>query len=114
MKRPWLKQYEGHVLPSISYPEIPIHRFLLDTVAEHPDDIAITMNEIQISYKELNARVNRFAFGLQKAGVAKGDRVALLLVNSPVTVVSFFAVLKIGAIVVNLSVGYRERNWSAV
>ena len=105
MKRPWLKQYEGHVLPSISYPEIPIHRFLLDTVAEHPDDIAITMNEIQISYKELNARVNRFAFGLQKAGVAKGDRVALLLVNSPVTVVSFFAVLKIGAIVVNLSVG---------
>lgn len=105
MKRPWLKQYEGHVLPSIPYPEIPIHRFLLDTVAEHPDDIAITMNEIQIPYKELNTRVNRFAFALQKAGVEKGDRVALLLVNSPVTVVSFFAVLKIGAVVVNLSVG---------
>jgi long-chain acyl-CoA synthetase len=105
MKRLWLKQYERHVLPSIPYPEIPIHRFLLDTVAKHPDDIAITMNEIQISYKELNARVNMFAFALQKAGVAKGDRVALLLVNSPVTVVSFFAVLKIGAIVVNLSVG---------
>jgi len=105
MKRPWLKQYEGHVLPSIPYPEIPIHRFLLDTVAEHPDDIAITMNEIQIPYKELNTRVNIFAFALQKAGVAKGDRVALLLVNSPITVVSFFAVLKIGAVVVNLSVG---------
>jgi long-chain acyl-CoA synthetase len=105
MKRPWLKQYERHVLHSITYPEIPIHRFLLDTVAKHPDDIAISFNEIQIPYKELNARVNMFALALQKAGVEKGDRIALLLVNSPVYVIAFFAVLKIGAIVVNLNVG---------
>ncbi|MGA2315663.1 MAG: long-chain fatty acid--CoA ligase [Thermodesulfobacteriota bacterium] len=105
MKRPWLKQYERHVLHSIAYPEIPIHRFLLDTVAKHPNDIAISFNEIQIPYKELNARVNMFALALQKAGVEKGDRIALLLVNSPVYVIAFFAVLKIGAIVVNLNVG---------
>ena len=105
MKRPWLKQYEKHVLHSITYPEIPIHRFLLDTVAKHPDDIAISFNEIQMPYKELNVRVNMFAFALQKAGVEKGDRIALLLVNSPVYVITFFAVLKIGAIVVNLNVG---------
>ncbi len=105
MKRPWLKQYERHVLHSITYPEIPIHRFLLDTVAKHPDDIAISFNEIQISYKELNARVNMFAFALQKAGVEKGGRIALLLVNSPVYVIAFFAILKIGAVVVNLNVG---------
>jgi hypothetical protein len=47
MNRPWLKQYERHVLHSITYPEIPIHRFLLDTVAKHPDDIALSFNEIQ-------------------------------------------------------------------
>ena len=105
MKRPWLKQYEKHVPHSITYPEIPIHRFLLDTAAKHPDDIAISFNEIQISYKELNARVNMFALALQKAGVEKGDRIAFLLVNSPVYVIAFFAVLKIGAIVVNLNVG---------
>jgi len=105
MKRPWLKQYEKHVLHSITYPEIPIHRFLLDTAGKHPDDIAISFNEIQISYKELNARVNMFALALQKVGVEKGDRIAFLLVNSPVYVIAFFAVLKIGAIVVNLNVG---------
>jgi long-chain acyl-CoA synthetase len=77
----------------------------LDTVAKHPDDIAISFNEIQMPYKELNARVNMFAHALQKAGVEKGDMIALILVNSPVSVIAFFAVLKIGAVVVNLSVG---------
>jgi len=105
MERPWLKQYERRVPPSIAYPEIPIHRFLLDTVAKHPGDIAVSFNETQIPYGELNARVNLFAHALQKAGVEKGDRIVLLLVNSPVYVVAFFAVLKIGGIVVNLNVG---------
>jgi long-chain acyl-CoA synthetase len=105
MNSPWLKQYENHVPHSITYPDIPIHRFLLDTAGKHPDDIAISFNEIQISYKELNARVNMFALALQKVGVERGDRIALLLVNSPVYVIAFFAVLKIGAIVVNLNVG---------
>jgi long-chain acyl-CoA synthetase len=105
MNRPWLKQYENHVPHSITYPEVPIHRFLLDTAGKHPDDIAISFNEIKISYKELNARVNMFALALQKVAVEKGDRIALLLVNSPVYVIAFFAVLKIGAIGVNLNVG---------
>lgn len=105
MNKPWLRQYERRVSPSITYPEIPIHRFLTDTVGKHPDDIAVTFNEIQISYRDLNERVNRFASALQKAGVGKGDRVAFLLVNSPTYVVAFFAVLKLGAVVVNLNVG---------
>src|SRR5512147_2215410 len=105
MNRPWIKQYEKHVLHSIPYPEIPVHCFLLDTAAKKPDDIAISFNEIQIPYKELNARVNMFAHALQKIGVGKGNTVALLLVNSPVYVITFFAALKIGAVVVNVSVG---------
>src|SRR5512147_1229519 len=84
MNRPWIKQYERHVPHSIPYPEIPVHRFLSDTVAKHPGDIAISFNEIQIPYKDLNVRVNMFAHALRKAGVEKGDRVALLLINSPV------------------------------
>jgi long-chain acyl-CoA synthetase len=105
MKKTWLQQYERRVSPSIAYPEIPIHHFLVDTVDKHPDYIAVIFNEIQISYRELNERVNRFASALQKAGVGKGDRVAFLLVNSPTYVVAFFAVLKLGAVVVNLNVG---------
>jgi len=105
MNRPWLKQYERHVPHSIPYPEIPIHQFLLDTVSRHPDYWAVSFNEIHISYQGLNERVNMFAHALLKMGVEKGDRIAFLLVNSPTYVIAFFAVLKIGAVVVNLNVG---------
>jgi long-chain acyl-CoA synthetase len=105
MNKPWLKQYERNVPQSITYPEIPIHRLLVDTAAKHPDDVAISFNDIHIPYKGLNASVNMFASALQKAGVGKGDRIALLMVNFPAYAIAFFAVLKLGAIVVNLSVG---------
>ena len=105
INKPWLDRYEKHVPPSILYPNIPIPRFLMDTAAKHPDFIAISFNELEISYQELNERANRFAAALQKAGLEKGDRIAFLLVNSPTYVIGFFAVMKIGAIVVNLNVG---------
>ncbi len=105
MKKPWLRHYAKHVPHIIAYPEIPIHRFLTDTAAEHPDYIAFTFNETDTLYRELNQKVNKFAFILQKAGVKKGDRIAFILVNSPTYVIAFFAAIKCGAVVVNLSVG---------
>ncbi len=105
MNYPWLKHYPKHIPQSIRYPEIPVHRFLLDTAAAYPDYVAMSFNETDTSYRELNEKVNKLALVLQKRGIQKGDRVALILVNSPTYVISFFAVLKIGAIVVNMSVG---------
>jgi len=105
MNKPWLKQYEEHVPHSLTYPEVPIHRFLSNTVGQHPDHVAMTFNEIHFTYKDLNERVNRFAHALLKLGVEKGDRIAFLLVNSPTYVFAFFAVMKLGAVVVNLNVG---------
>ena len=105
MNRPWLKHYEAHVPHSLIYPEIPIQRFLTDSVARHPDHVAVTFNDLHFSYRNVNERVNRFARALLKLGVGKGDRVAFLLVNSPTYVFAFFAVMKLGAVVVNLSVG---------
>lgn len=105
MNKPWLKHYEGHVPPSLTYPEIPIQRFLSDTVDRHPDHVAVTFNDLHFTYRDVNERVNRFAQALLKLGVEKGDRVALLLVNSPTYVFAFFAVMKLGAVVVNLNVG---------
>ena len=105
MKNIWFAHYAKHVPRTITYPEIPIHRFLTDTVSKYPDYIAFTFNEIDTSYRELNEKVNRFALVLQSSGVKKGDRVAFIMVNSPTHVIAFFAVMKLGAIVVNISVG---------
>jgi long-chain acyl-CoA synthetase len=105
MNKPWLSHYAKHVPPSISYPAIPLHRFLQDTATAHPDYIAMSFNEADTTYRELNEKVNKFAMILQNTGIVKGDRVALVLVNSPTYVISFFAAMKIGAIIVNISVG---------
>jgi long-chain acyl-CoA synthetase len=105
MKNPWLKHYAKHVPHTIAYPEIPIHRFLTDTVSKHPDYMAMSFNNNDTSYRELNAKVNRFALVLQNIGVKKGDRLAFIMVNSPTYVIAFFAVMKLGAIVTNISVG---------
>ncbi|RJR48885.1 MAG: long-chain fatty acid--CoA ligase [Desulfobacteraceae bacterium] len=105
MNRPWLKRYEPHVPHTIEYPQIPVSRWMIETVANHPDHVAITFNETHFTYRETNDRVNRFANALRKMGVVKGDRIALFLVNSPTYVFAFFAAMKLGAVVVNLSVG---------
>lgn len=105
MKFPWLKHYAQHVPHTIRYPEKPIHHFLTDTVAKHPDDVAMTFNDQNTSYRELNEKVNKFALVLKNSGVKKGDRIAFIMVNSPTYVIAFFAAMKLGAIVVNISVG---------
>jgi long-chain acyl-CoA synthetase len=104
-EKPWLTQYEKHVPPFLTYPGIPIHRLLTDRAGLYPDYTAVTFNETHLTYQELNERVNRFAQALIKIGVKKGDRIAFVLVNSPTYVIAFFAAMKLGAIVANLSVG---------
>ena len=89
---------------SLTYPNTTLQHFFIETANSHPDYLATTLNDVDITYGELNKKVNKFAHALKKTGVKKGDRVCLLLVNSPTYVIAFFAVLKLGAIVVNLSV----------
>ncbi|TMC76433.1 MAG: long-chain fatty acid--CoA ligase, partial [Chloroflexi bacterium] len=53
-----------------------------------------------LTYRQLDDLASRFAAGLQRLGVRKGDRVALVLPNCPQFVYSFFGTLKAGAVVV--------------
>lgn len=77
---------------------------LLDNaVSRWPDRTAIDYFGRCWTYAELGALADRAAHGLQQAGLEKGDRFGLCLGNSPYQIVLYFAVLKIGAIVVNLN-----------
>ena len=53
---------------TLNYPDYPLPGFLLDTVARHPDYIATTFNDIDITYRELNDKVNGFAHALVSWG----------------------------------------------
>ncbi len=59
-----------------------------------------------LSYREFDAEVCRLASALQSLGVGPGDRVGLYLPNLPETFIAFFAVLKIGAILMPLFSGF--------
>jgi long-chain acyl-CoA synthetase len=100
---PWLKNYEDGVPFSLAYPAVPLTRFLDDSADHFPDATAMIFAGRKFSYRELRAAVDSFAAALASLGVAKGDRVALLLPNSPPYVIGYYAVLKIGALVVNLN-----------
>jgi long-chain acyl-CoA synthetase len=102
-RRPWLRHYEQGVPFTIAYPSQPLHGFLESAARRHPRQKAIMFFDQPMTYRELNEAANRFANALTDLGVKKGDRVALLLPNSPQTVIAYYGALKIGAIVVSMN-----------
>jgi len=77
--------------------------FLTIATAICPDKNAIVFEAKRYSFSQLNERVNRLANALLKLGVQKGDRVAMLQVNTNQCVEVYFAVAKTGAIYVPLN-----------
>lgn len=75
-------------------------RTLMNPTNEALFDVAA---DRRFTYAELNDRTNQVAHALLASGVQKGDRVALLMMNSHEFVTSFFAVAKVGAVIVPLN-----------
>ncbi len=71
--------------------------------AIRPHETAIISNDRPCSYRELDIRINRLSHYLVGAGVRKGDRVAVLLHNCRQFIEIFFALSKLGAIIVPLN-----------
>jgi long-chain acyl-CoA synthetase len=78
-------------------------------VARFPDAPATDFLGRHTSYRELGELVDRAACGFQQLGVRKGTRVGLCLPNTPYFVICYFAILKLGGIVVNFNPLYVER-----
>lgn len=99
-QRPWIKHYETGVPATVAIPRQPLYRFLESAARRHPLRPALIFYGRRVSYWELNEAATRFALGLQRLGVQKGDRVMLLLPNMPQAVIAYYGSLKIGAAVV--------------
>lgn len=70
---------------------------LENQVEKTPDHLALIDEDIRFTYRALNSRANQLAHYLRDAGVKRGDFVALCLDRSAETVMSIWAVLKLGA-----------------
>src|SRR5437899_8389495 len=109
LERPWLGSWPEGVPKSIDYPEIPVHELLRRAAKEFGDRPAITFYGKSISYRALDAAVDRFAAGLRGIGVLPGDLVSLVLPNTPHFIVAFFGALRAGGIVVQTNPLYTPR-----
>ncbi len=84
---------------------------LLDTMAEYfPTQTAIryVTHDYTKSYSEFREDVDRFARSLISMGVKKGDKVAIWSTNVPEWFITFWATVKIGAILVTVNTAYKS------
>jgi len=109
MEKPWLKFYEPHVPEHIDYPQITMPAALEQTARKYPDHTALIFKGTKITYREYNEAVDRFAAALQGLGVKKGDCVAVHLLNCPQFPIAYYAILRIGGIVVPCNPVYTAR-----
>lgn len=86
-----------------SLPENLAVALLAPNVARHPDKIAYLCEEKAVSYQQLADAACRFATLLQRNGIAAGDRVLLILPDSPVFVAAFLGTVLHGAVAVPVS-----------
>ncbi len=105
----WLKSYEKEVPASLKpYPERTLLDVVTDTVRQRPNHTALIFKGRRLSYIELEKLSDAFANALIAQGVEKGDRVALLLPNSPQSVITQLGVWKAGGIAAPINPLYTE------
>jgi long-chain acyl-CoA synthetase len=100
-ERLWLENYP--VRWNLEYPKISLYEHIKQTTAENDDLIALVFMGNEITYQKMQENIDRIAAALTDLGVKKGDRVALMLPNCPEYVYTYYACMKLGAIVVQMN-----------
>jgi long-chain acyl-CoA synthetase len=78
--------------------------FLARSAAVFPEDVAVVCGAQALTWASLDAAANRFASGLRARGIGRGDRVVLACPNLPQFMIAYYAVLKLGAILVPINI----------
>lgn len=109
VKREWLAHYPEEIPKTISYDEKPLFYYLERAAEKNPEQIALHFMGKEITYRELFESALQFANGLRSLGLKKGDRVSIMLPNSPQGVISYYGILLAGGVVVQTNPLYVER-----
>ncbi|MCM0677350.1 long-chain-fatty-acid--CoA ligase [Micromonospora phytophila] len=108
-ERPWLRSYAPDVPATIAPSDETLVDLLRGAAHRFGPRVALDFFGATTTYAELNDLVARAAEALRRLGVGRGDRVALVLPNCPQHVVAFYAVLRLGAVVVEHNPLYTEQ-----
>src|SRR5438445_3050530 len=97
LERPWFARWPADLPRSLTYPDDPVQDLLRRTAGQHGDRPAVTFYRKTLTYRDLDAAVDRSAAALRTTGVPAGDSVTPHLPNTPHSMPAFSAVLRAAA-----------------
>lgn len=103
----WHKHVPKGIPITVDLPEISLYEFFKQSVDKYPNHTAITFFNKTFTYEQLNQIIQIVAANLKNAGIQKGDRIGIMLPNCPQYVISYYAALLCGAIVVQVNPMYK-------
>jgi long-chain acyl-CoA synthetase len=93
----------------MNYPRRPLHEILRISAVEIPDRPATAFLGAHLTYSQIKEQSDKLATALSRLGIRKGDRVGIMLPNCPQYLIATFAILRLGAIIVNVNPLYTPR-----
>jgi long-chain acyl-CoA synthetase len=93
----------------MSYPGRPLGDILALAAVHRPAKVATHFLGAELTFNDLKQRSDALAASLARLGIAKGDRVGIMLPNCPQYIIAAFAILRLGAVVVNINPSYTAR-----
>ncbi len=97
----WAKSYPDGIRWDQEIPTGPVYALLDDATRAHPDNICTNFLGRTLTYSEIASKVEQVAAALQSIGVKPNTKVGLFLPNCPTFIVYYYAVMRVGGIVVN-------------
>ena len=94
-REPWYKYYDKG--RKIDYPDLTIYEMIEKTATMYPNNYAFEYYGNKITYRELLVRIKKTASCLLELGVVEGDRVTICMPNTPVAIITFYAINMLGA-----------------
>ncbi len=107
--KPWLKNYDFWVPENINYSEQSVYQILGLASSIYSDKKATAFLGAELTYGDIKQQADKLAAALHNLGIAKGDRVGIMLPNCPQYLIAAFGILRLGAIVVNINPIYTPR-----
>ena len=108
MNKPWKTIYPKTVPYETEIPSLSLYDLLERSAECYSDRKAVIDGDLELTYSELKSASDRFAASLHHKGFIKGDRIALMLPNCIEYIISFYAIHRLGGIVVQVNPMYES------
>ncbi|MGM0830412.1 MAG: long-chain-fatty-acid--CoA ligase [Bacillota bacterium] len=109
MNKPWFAEYPAEISTELDLIAKPLQSYLSEAATLYSSKVAIQFMGKELTYTELHESSLKFAHYLKTLGIKKDDRVAIMLPNTPQSVIAYYGILYAGGIVVQTNPLYMER-----